>query len=201
MNQIVIHISGPSGSGKTTLGKKLSEIYNNSIVVKDTDDLHNEFKLSGSTMSYQDYIYQLIENNSDKPIIFVGLVNTPTDVMDMKANYKFYINIPEEQNLKQRFFRSVEYMSRNKEDLLEKYLKNPNEKLFYLVDLDKWKQKIESNNKVYKKYNYVFESPGNIVDQIDKILINFIGGSKKINFVNNKYHCKYLKYKAKYLNL
>ena len=59
-------------------------------------------------MSYQDYIYQFIENNSDKPIIFVGLVNTPTDVMDMKANYKFYINIPEEQNLKQRFFRSVD---------------------------------------------------------------------------------------------
>ena len=48
-------------------------------------------------------------------------------------------------------------MSRNKEDLLEKYLKDPTEKLFYLVDLDKWKQKIESNNKVYKKYNYVLK--------------------------------------------
>lgn len=199
MKQIIIHISGPSGSGKTTLGKKLSEMYDNSIVVQDTDDLHEEFKLSKSTMSYQDYIYQFIDNNSNKPIIFVGLVNSPTEVMDMRANYKFYINISVEQNLKQRFFRSVEYMSRNKEALLEKYLKNPEEKLFYLVDLDKWKQKIESNDKVYKKYNYVFESPNKIISQIDKFLTNFIGGSKKFDSVNNKYHYKYPKHKTKYI--
>jgi adenylylsulfate kinase-like enzyme len=42
-SSLVIHISGPSGSGKTTLGNKLKEIYDDKIIVKDIDDLRQEF--------------------------------------------------------------------------------------------------------------------------------------------------------------
>ena len=40
---MIIHISGPSGSGKTTLGNKLKNEFKNKIVVKDLDDLRDEF--------------------------------------------------------------------------------------------------------------------------------------------------------------
>ena len=40
---IIIHISGPSGSGKTTLGNKLKDRFGDKIIVKDIDDLRQEF--------------------------------------------------------------------------------------------------------------------------------------------------------------
>ena len=40
---MIIHISGPSGAGKTTLGNKLKEKYGNKIIVKDMDDLRQDF--------------------------------------------------------------------------------------------------------------------------------------------------------------
>ena len=43
IQQIIIHISGASGSGKTTLGNKLKETFGSKIIVKDLDDLFNEY--------------------------------------------------------------------------------------------------------------------------------------------------------------
>jgi uridine kinase len=43
MNKIIIHISGASGSGKTTLGKKLKIYFQSSVIVKDLDELRDEF--------------------------------------------------------------------------------------------------------------------------------------------------------------
>ena len=97
-NQIIIHIAGPSGSGKTTWGNQLKETYHNKIIVKDTDDLHQEYQNLKTNMDYQDYIYHFIKQNPNIPIIFVGLVNSPTHVLDLNTNHKFYIEIPLAQN-------------------------------------------------------------------------------------------------------
>jgi hypothetical protein len=43
MENLIIHISGASGSGKTTLGNKLKENFKSKIVVKDLDELIDEF--------------------------------------------------------------------------------------------------------------------------------------------------------------
>ena len=37
-NNIIIHISGFPGSGKTTLGEKIQKLFNNKIIVYDTDN-------------------------------------------------------------------------------------------------------------------------------------------------------------------
>jgi uridine kinase len=42
-NKIIIHISGASGSGKTTLGNKLKDKLGNKVIIKDLDDLRDEF--------------------------------------------------------------------------------------------------------------------------------------------------------------
>ena len=43
MENLIIHISGASGSGKSTLGNKLKEHFKSKIVMKDLDELRNEF--------------------------------------------------------------------------------------------------------------------------------------------------------------
>ena len=43
MSKIIIHISGASGSGKTFLGNHLKEQFGKKIIVKDLDDLRDEF--------------------------------------------------------------------------------------------------------------------------------------------------------------
>ena len=43
MKTLIIHISGASGSGKTTLGNKLKKHFKRKIIVKDLDDLRDEF--------------------------------------------------------------------------------------------------------------------------------------------------------------
>ena len=207
-NNLIIHIAGPSGSGKTTLGKKLQQIHGATITVIDTDDLSREYSNSLEKSNsvdfmdgYQEYIYKYIRENSSKPIIFVGLINSPTHVLDLKADYKFFIEIALEQNLKQKFFRSVDYMYNKKENLFNQYLANPDnlqKRLFYFVDFNKWKEEFTNDKKIYDKYDYIFESPDEIIGKIGKILDNQRGG--KISD-DNIYNLKYKKYKSKYLKL
>ena len=74
---MIIHICGPSGSGKTTLGNKLKKKYGNKIVVKDLDDLRDEFIKSYygvkrwtfiNVREYQKYINDYIKKHSKKTI-------------------------------------------------------------------------------------------------------------------------------------
>jgi len=102
MNKLIIHISGASGSGKTTLGNKLKEKFNNKIIVKDLDDLRDEFIKSfyGNKSwtfidenEYQKYINEFIQKQN-KTIIFVGL----NDNIIYGKNKKLYYNLQSQYN-------------------------------------------------------------------------------------------------------
>jgi pantothenate kinase-related protein Tda10 len=42
-DNLIVHISGSQGAGKTTLGNKIKTKYNDTIYLKDLDDLYDEF--------------------------------------------------------------------------------------------------------------------------------------------------------------
>lgn len=119
--QIIIHISGASGSGKTTLGNKLKETFGSKIIVKDLDDLFNEYVTKNKIenlkiITYEKYLSDYIKHqNSNKILILVGLnINLlnyrkriSNDYYKIIPNpiYKFYINLPIKIMLNARFER------------------------------------------------------------------------------------------------
>jgi len=117
---MIIHICGPSGSGKTTLGNKLKKKYGNKIVVKDLDDLRDEFikktyntskSWSFSEVKYQKYIDNYIKKNK-KPLILVGLNdnnwgNTKTLYYKLQSDYNFYIKIDDDIIIEQKCERFI----------------------------------------------------------------------------------------------
>ena len=79
MSKIIIHISGASGSGKTFLGNQLKELFGKKIIVKDLDDLRDEFiKIFYgdkkwtyiNEKEYQNFIDTFIDKQK-KPLVFV----------------------------------------------------------------------------------------------------------------------------------
>jgi adenylate kinase family enzyme len=178
---VIFHISGPQGSGKSTLGNKLLDLFGHNIYVKDLDDLFNEFTQS-TTKDYQTYINEFIEKHQDRSIIFVGLDADkclgPTEFYqtkqsdkyyDLHAKYKFYIDLPQEQILKQRFLRQIDKLYERKEWFFDTWLKDPktiNEKLKRFIDLEGWKFEIESCAELYKRRGYKFLHPDDILNEI-----------------------------------
>lgn len=149
----IIHIAGASGSGKTYLGNKLEEKLGIKVIVKDLDDMREEYLLRKEKMNisfenfeknyesdYQKFIDIFIKNNN-KPIIFVGLntyilgenfhfKNTegkyPNAIFNLHANYKYYIDIDPIVLLKQRFDREfINYI-----DWFSDWIKSRKEILF-----------------------------------------------------------------------
>lgn len=190
MEKIIIHISGASGSGKTTLGNKLKEHFKNKIVVKDLDDLRDEFikKFYGNKKwtyinenKYQSYINDYI-NKQKKPIIFVGLNDNTVYgknknlYYDLHSNYNYYIELNDMIIVKQKCIRLLNDIQTDKEameDLFknnEKFIKNITEAIKMECS---FKQTIKQNNKWkkdYEKQGYKFMSRENIYKSVIKIL-------------------------------
>lgn len=114
---MIIHITGPSGCGKTTLGNKLKKKFGTKIVVKDIDDLRQEFikDFYGNTRwtkidakAYQQYLDNFILRQT-KPLVLVGLNVMPwwhkNLYYDMHSDYNFYIQLDNETILKQKCLR------------------------------------------------------------------------------------------------
>jgi hypothetical protein len=196
MNKIIIHISGASGSGKTTLGNKIKDKFKNKIVVKDLDELLDEYLLDTfgkkrytyndiDEKLYQKYIDNFI-GKQKKPIIFVGLNDNFVDFYpsrkniyyELYANNKFYINISDEIIIKQKCVRFLDNLKNDK--LLMKKLIDDNKEFIKLVQnamvtecdttfIKKWTAKWKRD---YKKQNYKFMTRENIFKEVVKILQN-----------------------------
>ena len=200
MENLIIHISGASGSGKTTLGNKLKENFKSKIVVKDLDDLRDEFikEFYGNKKwtyidenKYQLYINDYV-NKQKKPIIFVGLNDNTIYgknknlYYNVHSQHNYYIEIDDMIIVKQKCIRLLNDIQTDKmamEDLVknnEKFVKKFTEAIKIECNA---KQTIKQNNKWkkdYEKQGYKFMSREHIYKSVVKILNNkFSNGRKK----------------------
>lgn len=127
----IIHISGASGSGKTYLGKRLSKLYGSKIIVKDLDDLREEFINSqyGDDYNWEEFDSQLYQAFLDKyilsqkkPLVLVGLNHifwhNEELYYDLHSQYNFYIDIDDMLIVKQKCIRFItddlkDYVTKN----------------------------------------------------------------------------------------
>lgn len=192
MKTLIIHISGPSGAGKTVLGNKLKRKFGNKIVVKDLDDLRDQFIKSYygekrwtyiDENEYQSYIDSYI-NKQKKPIIFVGLNDNTVYgknknlYYNVHSQYNYYIDIDDMIIVKQKCIRLLNDIQTDKmamEDLVK------NNEIFVkqftkAIKIEcSAKQTIKQNNKWkkdYEKQDYKFMSRENIYKSVVKVLNN-----------------------------
>lgn len=126
--KIIIHISGASGSGKTFLGDRIKEKLKNNCIIKDLDDLRDEFinKFYGNKKwtyideyEYQRYINDYI-NKQKKPIVFVGLNDNTIYGKNKKlyynlhSQYNYYIEIDDMTIVKQKCLRLLNSIQNDK---------------------------------------------------------------------------------------
>ena len=188
MNKIIIHISGASGSGKTTLGLKLKEKFKGKIIVKDLDDLRDEFikYFYGNKKwtfidekEYQKYIDKYIKRQK-KTIIFVGLndniLGNKQLYYNIQSQYNYYIKLDDETIMKQKCQRFLRNTHNNKEamnDLIKnnkKFMKLFTEAAEYNCNTNVMMKENNKFKKYYKKQGYIFMSRENIYKSVSKII-------------------------------
>jgi len=190
MSKIIIHISGASGSGKTFLGNQLKEQFGKKIIVKDLDDLRDEFiKIFYgdkkwtyiNEKEYQNCIDTFI-NKQKKPIVFVGLNDNTIYgknknlYYDLHSHYNYYIDIDDMIILKQKCLRFFEDIKNDKYAMND--LVNNNEyflkQVSYAIKREcRAKETIKMNNKWKKDYlkqGYKLMTRENILKNVSKIL-------------------------------
>lgn len=182
---VLIHIMGPTGSGKTTLGKLIKKKYPY-ILIKEIDEIfhdlpsiyHKEYKqINNKFKFYEKFlekgIKKFINEHSDSIIILTGFAginneNKEPQYINLNAEYKFFIDIPEIDILKQRFNRYIDDLNTRRDYYFNRTL---NEKPL-LIDFNVWRKKINANNiDYYKKNNYKFMNNKDIYKKVLEILI------------------------------
>ena len=191
---MIIHISGSSGSGKTTIGNKIKKMFNNKVAVFDVDDLHmnpltrpkywNELSKTKSITEAKKVwkklihktITETIEKNSNKIIIFVGLIQMSLPSKYNKCfyeitnvNYKFFLDVPINLLLERYYTRLCYYQKIGTKKQNEIYWKNVGlNKQYIMGSQDIIDINIE-NIKHAKKYNYKIMNSENIIKKTQKI--------------------------------
>jgi len=193
--QIIIHISGPSGSGKTTLGNKLIDKFGDKIIVKDVDDLREEFIehaygrsgiIQGKKIdkeNYQKFIDNFVKKHSQrKPIVFVGLNHMPwwhkKLYYNLHSDYNFYIVLNSDIIFKQkcgRFFNPL--CSADRDSVMDDFMKNKSDALRNILsglesecDYKLSNEYLNMWNRDYKQQGYKFMSREKIFAEVSKII-------------------------------
>lgn len=216
--QIIVHVAGPSGSGKTYLGNKLKEKYGDNIVVMDLDNLWRIFKqineqqkmpireyFDNFQKNYQEYIYQFIDKNNNKPIIFVGInsiingennqyndslekINMkPPFYFDLKSTHNFYIKMDTQKVIEQKFNRQFNRFCAAKDDFLNELFKDEKNARDHAVDwismifnVGKIVTDTDNWNKFYEKLKYKIKTQDKIFKEISKIIDKIVNKKKPI---------------------
>jgi hypothetical protein len=183
----IIHIAGASGAGKTTLGNRLKASFGDRIVVKDLDDLRDQFIADwydGERVrdfdrdAYQDYIDNFIRSNKFKPLVFVGLNEMPwwhkNHFYDLHATDKHYIDLPDVTILRQACRRLLLNLANSEQDMQflvdhnAKFIDNVTQALKDECDMDK----IVSNSKrwadAFRAQGYQFSTADEIFNKVSR---------------------------------
>jgi adenylate kinase family enzyme len=203
--KIIIHISGASGSGKTFLGNQLKKQFKKKIIVKDLDDLRDEFieifygKKEWKYINekeYQNFINNFIYKNK-KSIVFVGLSDNTAYgknknlYYDLQSQYNYYIKLDDTIILKQKCLRLLNDIQNDKtamNDLIENnehFIEMFSQAIKRECSL---KDTIKINNKWkedYEKQGYKIMTSEKIFQDVSKIL------AKDFNIIDIK--CNFCK--------
>jgi adenylate kinase family enzyme len=185
---MIIHIAGSSGSGKTTLAEKLKKIYENKIVVYDTDDIiqpnSKELELLIKAKNYrkvylqilQKFIKNYIKEHKDKIIIFVGLTRQslndpePPNIYYIKeANYNFFLDISIEVLLERYYNRLCNNLSKATKTELDKYWKEVGDGHYYILGTKDIIENNKENITLHKKNGYKIVKYEDILKFIEEI--------------------------------
>jgi len=186
-SNLIIHICGLPGSGKSTLGERIREHFGTKIVVKDLDDLRDDFisEHYGSepfdkidSVLYQKYIDAFVQE-THKPIVFVGLNNIPWWDKDLYYNvhptHTYYIDVPVSELLVRkckRFFDNtlkgpaIEDLVKNNERFLH-ITKNGINAECGMASTTEEKERWDS---YYKSHSYVFMDADLIYAKVVQII-------------------------------
>ena len=192
MSKKIIHISGASGSGKTFLGNQLKEQFGKKIIVKDLDDLRDEFiKIFYgdkkwtyiNEKEYQNFIDTFIDKQK-KPLIFVGLNDsyytnygeTKNLYFNLHSKYNYCIDIDDMIILKQKCLRTLNEIQNDKMAIHD--LVNNNERFIKMVvSTIKTRCNAKENTRINNKWKKDYEKQGyklmtreNILKNVSKIL-------------------------------
>jgi len=185
MNIRIVHISGVSGSGKSTLGRRLRRHLRNRAIVKDLDDLRDEFiRIRYGDIpwtfldptEYQTFIQDFIHRQT-KPIIFVGLHDNrygrkKRHYYDLGARYKYFIETDDTTLLRQKCARLLKDTLNNERAMRDLVQKN---KTFVTTFLDAFHQACDARamsrmNRAWRddhrRQGYHFLSPSQIFQSI-----------------------------------
>ena len=185
----IIHISGPVGAGKTFLGNMLKKTFGKKIIVKDMDDLRDDFiryyyndirpRLIDK-VEYQKYIDKFIKKHSSKHIVFVGLNEIPwwhaNHYYNMHSKYNYFIDLDDETILKQKCKRLLLKLANSESDMKylidhnEYYIKNVSDAIAEECNLKIIMKRNNIWRKNYKKQGYRITSRENIFKSVSKIL-------------------------------
>lgn len=170
---MIIHVSGSPGSGKTTLGNLIKKYYGTKIYIIDFDHIFKE-----NDKNIKKYLNQVIRKCRDKPVIFIGLNYYEHKYYEILSDYKFYIYLPQNRILKQRFYRQVDKLQEDKRRLFNLWLSDPEIMQSHIinlhVNLEKWITDINFYDKLYEEKNYEFMSFKELKTHIKSILNNMV---------------------------
>ena len=170
---MIIHIAGAPGSGKTTIGQKLKKYYKTKVIVKDFDDLFAEFiKLNTkkfSSKKYQNFIDDFINKHNNKSIIFVGLnsEHLTNKFYNINPDYKFYIDLPVNINLKRHFLKKIDNQLMDNEHEVINGLTNSFTRRLKISEQKKFIMSFDAH---YIAENYQFLSSTQIYNKIIKLI-------------------------------
>lgn len=205
---MIIHITCPPGCGKTTLGKYISEKYPK-VIVKDLDDLHEDFKRripGGKHKMYQKYVYKFIKDYSSQHIVFTGLnyyTWHPKEILDIKPNITFYMDIPDDEIIKRKIKRQLPKVfgsvleNKTIDEAYEEIIQDPNILIKWgewiavkLENLhpDKIRKNIAEYRKFYTKSGYIFIDYSTLIHTLEHILGNYSPDNGLYTPVSTKTH-------------
>jgi len=118
-------------------------------------------------------INKFLNDNKKSIIILVGHNGQifdwdHTHYIELNAKYKYFIDIPEEENLRRRFDRYINLLTTKKNNYFNAFLKNVNP---VYIDIDEEYIKIRKyDRKYFKKDKYNFLNNKQIFDEMCKII-------------------------------